>query len=79
MGAEASIDIGALLFGKSVRGVIEGDSVPDRFIPQLIQLYRDGRFPFDRLIQVYPLADIDAAARDSEEGGTLKPVLRPAT
>ena len=62
--------------GKTIRGVIEGDSVPDIFIPQLIDLYMQGRFPFDRLVRYYPFADINEAARDSETGATVKPILR---
>lgn len=61
---------------KSIRGVVEGDSVPDIFIPKLIDLYLAGRFPFDRLVKFYSLDRINEAAADSEKGGTLKPVIR---
>jgi aryl-alcohol dehydrogenase len=59
-----------------VRGIVEGDSVPDIFIPRLVDLYAQGRFPFDRLVQYYSLEEINRAAEDAEEGNTLKPVLR---
>jgi aryl-alcohol dehydrogenase len=59
-----------------VRGIIEGDSVPDIFIPQLIDLYSQGRFPFDRLLTFYPFDQINQAATDSERGETIKPPLR---
>jgi aryl-alcohol dehydrogenase len=62
--------------GKAIRGIIQGDSVPELFIPQLIELHRQGRFPFDRLIKFYTLDDINQAAADSESGTTIKPVLR---
>lgn len=74
-GTEASIDMSALLFGRSVRGIVEGDSVPRTFIPKLVQLYEQGRFPIDKLIKLYPFADINQAVEDSEQGRTLKPVL----
>jgi aryl-alcohol dehydrogenase len=32
--------------------------------------------PVERLITFYPLADINTAARDSNNGTTIKPVLR---
>lgn len=54
----------------------EGDSVPDVFIPALVELWQQGRFPFDRLIRHYDVAQIDEAATDSEKGVTLEPVLR---
>jgi aryl-alcohol dehydrogenase len=61
--------------GQIVGGAIEGDSVPQIFIPQLIDLWRQGRFPFDRLIRFYPFDRINEAAADSASGATLKPVL----
>ena len=66
-----------ILFGRTVRGILGGDSVPDLFIPHLIELYRGGLFPFDRLITFYALGDIDRAVRDSLGGRVVKPVLRP--
>jgi aryl-alcohol dehydrogenase len=47
------------------------------FIPQLIELYKQGRFPFDRLLKFYPMDKINEAAEDSEKGKTLKAVLKP--
>jgi aryl-alcohol dehydrogenase len=72
-----SFDVNHILLGRTVRGIIQGDSVPDIFIPRLIELHLQGRFPFDRLIKFYTLAEINQACADSEEGVVLKPVLRP--
>jgi aryl-alcohol dehydrogenase len=77
LGTEFSLDMNAILFGRTVRGIIEGDSVPDIFIPQLVELWRQGRFPFDKLITRYPLSEIDRAAHASERGEVLKAVLIP--
>lgn len=76
LGTEVTLDMNSILFGRKVRGIIEGDSVPDIFIPRLIDLYTQGRFPFDRLVKYYDLEDINRAAEDSESGETMKPVLR---
>lgn len=77
LGTEFSLDMNAILFGRTVRGIIEGDSVPDVFIPQLVDLWAQGRFPFDRLIQFFPLDKIDDAVHASERGEVLKAVVRP--
>jgi aryl-alcohol dehydrogenase len=61
---------------KVIRGAVEGDSVPDVFIPHLVDLFMQGRFPFDRLVHFYDFADINQAAEDSEKGKTIKPILR---
>jgi len=78
MGTTVPVDVNFMLFNRTLRGIIEGDSNSDVFIPRLIELYRQGRFPFDKLIKFYPLDQINQAAADSESGGTLKPVLRMA-
>lgn len=70
------VGIGPLLKGRKLRGIIEGESLPDVFIPMLIALQRQGRFPFDRLITFYPFERINDAIRDSLAGDTIKPVLR---
>lgn len=76
-GSEIRLDANTLLSGRSVRGIIEGDSIPDIFIPRLIELWRQGRFPFDRLVRFFPMAEIEAAAHASESGTVLKAILRP--
>jgi aryl-alcohol dehydrogenase len=62
--------------GRSVRGILGGDASPGFFIPLLIEYYRQGRLPFDRLIRFYPFQDIDRAFADCEHGVTVKAVLR---
>ena len=70
-----AIDQGDLLFGKTLIGVIEGDSVPQTFIPRMLELYRAGRFPFDKLISTYPFEQIHAALDDVHHGKVTKAVL----
>ena len=57
-------------------GINQGDAVPRETIPALVELHRQGRFPFDKLIRVYPFEDIQQAAADAEAGTVVKPVLR---
>ena len=76
VGAKLSVDVSALLNGKTIRGAIEGESIPDVFIPRLIALWKAGRFPFDKLVKFYTLECINDAAEESERGATIKPVIR---
>ncbi len=62
--------------GRRTIGIIQGNAVPQQFVPKLIELYRQGRFPFDRLIRYYSFEDINRAMDDSRRGATIKPVLR---
>jgi len=77
LGTEASFDVnGVMTTGKRIIGIIEGDSVPGLFIPSLVELYTQGRFPFDKLVKFYNLNQINQAAEDSEKGITIKPIIR---
>jgi aryl-alcohol dehydrogenase len=75
-GTEVALDMDLLMNGRTVTGILGGDAIPDLFIPKLIELYRQGRFPFDRLIAFYPFDNINQAAEDMEKGRVIKPVLR---
>lgn len=63
--------------GITVRGIIEGDSDPDVFIPELLQYFKAGRLPFDKLVKTYPLKDINLAVEDQHKGRCVKAVLLP--
>lgn len=67
--------INALTLGLTVTGIIEGDSVPDEFIPELVEHYRAGRLPLDKLVTTFPFADINSAVKIQHDGGVVKPVL----
>ncbi len=75
-GTEVSFETPFLQNGRMVRGVIQGDSVPQQFIPKLVDHIAAGRFPVERMITFYDLADINRAAAESAAGKTIKPVLR---
>jgi len=62
--------------GRKTLGIIQGDAVPQRFIPKLIDLYRAGKFPFHRLVKFYGFGEINRAIADAKRGVTIKPVLR---
>ena len=64
-----------LLQGLTIRGFVEGNSVPDYFIPRLIDLYTQGRFPFDKLVRFYPFEEINRAVEDQRNGIAIKPIL----
>lgn len=73
------LDASVLMGGRRVGGLVEGLSVPRRLVPLLLELWQQGRFPFDRLIQTFPLEDINEAEQASLSGEVIKPVLLPNT
>jgi aryl-alcohol dehydrogenase len=67
---------GSALVGKTAIGILEGNTDPHTFIPRMIELWQAGRFPFDRLIEEFPLDKINEAEQASLSGRVIKPVLR---
>lgn len=67
--ADIKIDAQAfLLENKKLIGVIEGDSYPPDFIPKLIRMHQEGKFPIDRLRKVYPAMQLNQAIKDMHSG-----------
>lgn len=71
-GASSSV---SLTEGRTRLGIIEGNAVPQQFIPRMIELYQAGQFPFDRLLKFYDFREINRAIADAKRGDTIKPVL----
>ncbi|MCQ4079190.1 NAD(P)-dependent alcohol dehydrogenase [Streptomyces sp. RB6PN25] len=67
--------IQAQVLGVRVIGIVEGDSDPDVFIPQLLELHRTGRFPFDKLVTTMPFSHINEAVAAQHRGEAVKIVL----
>jgi aryl-alcohol dehydrogenase len=78
IGTEVTLNMNKLLFHKTVTGVVQGNSIPQIFIPKLISLYRQGLFPFDELITMYKFEEINQAVADMNSGKVIKPVIKIA-
>src|SRR6476620_1182413 len=73
---EVTLDISEVINRvKTIRGVIEGDAVPQEFLPRLLEMHARGELPVDKLIRTYPFEDIATAVADAVSGATIKPVL----
>lgn len=75
-GASFSLDHLSTLWGKRVIGVLGGGGRSGQLIPALVDLYQQGRFPFDRLVKYYDFDQIEQALKDSASGEVIKPILR---
>lgn len=65
----------AQILGVTVTSIVEGDSNPDVFIPHLLDLHREGKFPFDRLVTKRPFSEINEAVAAQMRGEAIKVVL----
>lgn len=61
---------------RTIMGTCEGDSIPQTFIPELVRLYKVGKFPVDKIITTYPFEDINRAFEESHGSDVIKAVLR---
>lgn len=75
-GTEVAFDVNMVLArGRTIKAVVEGHSVPAEFIPRLVEFWRAGKLPLERLVRTFPLSAINAAAASAAAGETVKPVL----
>ncbi|MEB2514162.1 NAD(P)-dependent alcohol dehydrogenase [Pseudomonas sp. YuFO20] len=77
VGTEVAFNINDVMIpGKRIMGIVQGDVVANAFIPKLVDLFLQGRFPFDKLCKFYEFDEVNQAMADSERGVTIKPILR---
>lgn len=75
-GTEAAFEIGgSLVKGWTFKTIVQGSSVPQDFIPRLVALWKQGRFPLDRLVETFTPDQINEAFEASETGRVIKPVI----
>lgn len=65
----------AITYGYTIKGIIEGDSDPDTFLPELIALHAAGKLPIERFSAIYPFDQINQAIADSHSGKCVKAIL----
>lgn len=80
-GADASVTFNPMLLqnkGASIKGsIMAGDNgIPELFVLQLIEYWKQGRLPVEKLIRYYDFENINTAVHDAHDGSTIKPVIR---
>jgi len=75
-GASFALEHQPTLWGKRVIGILGGEGRSASLIGALIELNRQGRFPYDKLITEFPLEQVNDALAASHAGDVIKPVLR---
>ena len=77
VGGSVDMDLTMLFVGscRTLAGTVEGAAEPQSFIPRLVQFYKEGRFPVDKIAAYYPFEDFRQAFADSRSGKAIKPIL----
>lgn len=66
---------GHLVGGLTTRGTHQGDSVSRVMIPHLVQLWRAGKFPFDKFLTTFRFEELQKALDETHAGRVIKPLL----
>lgn len=61
--------------GRNIRFIRYGNNNTDDFVPIMLDLWKAGKFPFDKLISFYKLEDTQKAIDDQASGAASKPVV----
>ncbi|KAI0177985.1 zinc-binding dehydrogenase [Pestalotiopsis sp. NC0098] len=64
-----------MVSGKRYYGAVQGHSRTAEYIPKLIQWWRDGKFPVEKLIKTFDFEDFEGAIKGMGDGSVVKPVL----
>ncbi|MFT3864310.1 MAG: NAD(P)-dependent alcohol dehydrogenase [Solirubrobacterales bacterium] len=79
VGTRFPLDVHEILsFGRRLQGIVLGDAVPQRFLPELVSYWEDGRLPIEKLVETFPFVRIDEAIGSARSGRVVKPVLELA-
>jgi S-(hydroxymethyl)glutathione dehydrogenase/alcohol dehydrogenase len=77
IGTAVSIQSYEFLLGKMITGTVQGDIRPQVDIPRYVDMFMDGKLPFDKLIsKTYNLDQINEAFEALEKGEVVRSVIK---
>jgi aryl-alcohol dehydrogenase len=74
-GSSVEFDAWNLLRGRTIIGSVMGDCLPSVFIPRLVEFYRQGQLPLEKISTLYPLEKINQAVEDGISGAVVKAIV----
>lgn len=60
---------------RTIKGINQGESIPKLFIPKLVKLYKEGKFPVDKIITKFKFEDLEEARQATLSGKVIKAVV----
>jgi aryl-alcohol dehydrogenase len=76
VGTRFPLDVHEILsFGRRLQGIVLGDTVPGRFLPELVAYWEEGKLPLERLIETFRFTEIEAAVEAARSGRVVKAVM----
>jgi len=72
----STVNLFALMVtGKQIMGAIEGKVLPTEFVPKMIQWYREGKLPLEKMTKLLPAEEFESALHGMHDGTMVKPIL----
>jgi Zn-dependent alcohol dehydrogenase len=73
---ELQIPLSTLFRGAlTVRSEFMGDTLPEDFIPRIVEWYRKGQFPIEKMVKYFKAEDMADAVAAMRNGTAIKPIL----
>lgn len=64
-----------MVSAKQYFGAVQGHSRTREYIPQMIQWWKDGLFPVEKLVQFYKIENFESAVKVMGNGDVVKPIM----
>ncbi|KXH31797.1 zinc-binding dehydrogenase [Colletotrichum simmondsii] len=64
-----------MVSGKQYFGAVQGHVNTAEYVPQMVQWWRDGKFPVEKLIKVFEHGDFASAVEAMKRGDVVKPII----
>ncbi|CAI6099782.1 hypothetical protein V2G26_004493 [Clonostachys chloroleuca] len=64
-----------MVSGKQYFGAVQGHSRTEKYIPEMIQWWKDGIFPVEKLIKLFDYKDFSGAVSSMGSGDVVKPII----
>ncbi|KAK2051515.1 zinc-binding dehydrogenase [Colletotrichum caudatum] len=64
-----------MVSGRQYFGAVQGHVNTAEYIPKMVQWWRDGKFPVEKLIKIFQSADFGSAVEAMERGDVVKPII----
>ncbi|KAM3498640.1 hypothetical protein MY10362_008051 [Beauveria mimosiformis] len=64
-----------MVSGKQYFGAVQGHANSSEYIPEMIEWWRNGQFPIEKLVTFFELADYAQALKAMGSGEAIKPVI----
>jgi S-(hydroxymethyl)glutathione dehydrogenase/alcohol dehydrogenase len=77
LGTSVNIQSYEFLLAKTITGTVQGDIRAQVDIPRFIDMFMDGKLPFDKLIsKIYTLEQVNEAFEALEKGEVIRSVIK---